>query len=83
MGIDVKAFRSPNDDRFTISATFDEKVMLSSTATIVMREVVQKIVDRYVEENYDKIIKSVGNEAVLDAVACVVRNKFAELFQSK
>lgn len=79
MGIEVKAFRSPSDDRFTISATFDEKSMLSSTATVVMSEVVGKIVDRYVKENYDKIIQAVGNEAVLDAVEAAVRNKVGEI----
>jgi glycerate kinase len=82
MPVMLRMQENPMNLKRTVVATFDEFAERYTTESIC-REIVEKISNQYVKENYQRIVSAIGDESVLDAVSQAVREKVKQILETK
>lgn len=77
----LQTYRHPLENKITVAATFDENVSMFSE--MIFREVVSKVAQRYVEENYPELVAKLDQQAIANLAIAESGKKIAEEIKTR
>lgn len=80
--IEVKMYRSSNDYKITLAATF-ENAICGSMPSAIMKLVAEKIAERYVDEHYAEIVARLDQQAIANLAVADSGKKIAEEIRTR